>query len=289
MIAGVRNFKMKNGQGLEKDLTRPGYLLWQPSGLGWGVDVEVTPVGNTFVVTDEQEKRPNPSGTMVFKGYEEYNDFLQFVQYGGLSLGYRPLDSMAWRWLDCFIQIEKTEIDHENNRLLCPVNFNGTSHWYEATTVLTPQGAVDDEAKIYLTEDEDENTVYGYMYPYAYEDSTAGGLTIVSGVLPSYFRLTFIGAVTNPQWRLYVNDVLTHSGRVVCTVAAGHRLVIDTRPGRAEINEYYADGSFYLDRYGDSDFTTERFFQIPGGRSSMIITADSVGQPSVYLEVYKRV
>ena len=284
MINGVRNFKIKNATGAERDLTRPGYLLWQPDGLGWGVDVEVMTVGNTFVVTDEQEKRPNPSGTMVFAGYAEYDDFLTFVQHGGLSLGYRPLDTDNWRWLDCVIQIDKSEIDHTNNHLLCPVTFNATSHWYELALELTPQGTIDDNALIYL-----DNQYYGYGYPYFYEDSTAGGIAINNGVLPSYFRLTFIGPITNPVYTLYVNNEVTKRGRIICNVAANHKLIIDTRPGHAEINEYNADGSLYLDRYGDSDFTTERFFQIPGGVSAMVITAESSEQPNVTLEVFRRV
>lgn len=284
MIAGVRNFKLKNATGAERDLTRPGYLLWQPQGLGWGVDVEVMTVGNTFVVTDEQEKRPNPSGTMVFKGYAEYTDFLEFVQVGGLSLGYRPLSTDNWRWLDCVLQIDKSEIDHTNQRLLCPVTFNATSHWYEIMQALTPQGEIDDNAMIYL-----DNEYHGYAYPYDYEDSNAGGIAINNGVLPSYFRLTFIGPVTNPVYTLYVNQKPVHRGRIVCNVLADHRLVIDTRPGHAEINDYNADGTLYIGRYGNSDFTTERFFQIPGGVSAMMVTAESSGQPNVVLEVFRRV
>lgn len=465
MINNVRNFVLKNATGQERDLTRPGYLLWQPSGLGWGVETEVITVGNSYTVVDEQIKRPNPSGTMVFAGYAEYDDFLKFVQIGGLKLGYKPTNTDPWRWLDCSIQIEKSEIDHTNNRLLCPITFNGLSQWYETATLYRQVNAVSaDDSKVYVkrgdptTHEEqtytlqegnstltitgsgdpetstyaninisgygvddatttylvqtdfsnvgfiyladasfkmgyptpaqggddythvitlsllDENkqiikagnvpfvvtggqpTVYlgnsqlqavttalqqtkyiqivmptaadwhdasfrieiapfsgsarwqptqkqleqtitvideykgnGYIYDYKYSQAETNQIYIQNGSLPSYWLLRLWGAATNPEWRLYQNGEMIKSGRIIATIPTGHYIEINAIPAKFSIIEYDNNGQFIADRYGDSDWTTERFFEIPAGESFIQLTDAADGIPDALLEVYRRV
>lgn len=463
MINNVRNFILKNATGAERDLTRPGYLLWQPSGLGWGVETEVITVGNSYTVVDEQIKRPNPSGTMVFAGYAEYDDFLKFAQIGGLKLGYKPTNTDPWRWLDCSIQIEKSEIDHTNNRLLCPITFNGLSQWYETATLYRQVNAVSvDDSKVYVkrgdptTHEEqtytvsegkseltiypdgteetdpakihiygegvdgalttyvlqadfstaritnltgayfriyeppeslinyyhvqsvallDENmeiikatntqlivtgsapsvylygqdpanvqyairqtkyiriqmptaedwndaqfavqiaanstgTVYwqptqkqleqtitvideykgnGYIYDYKYSQAETNQIYIQNGSLPSYWLLRLWGAATNPEWRLYQNGEMIKSGRIIATIPTGHYIEINAIPAKFSILEYDNNGQFIADRYGDSDWTTERFFEIPAGESFIQLTDAADGIPDALLEVYRRV
>lgn len=461
MINNVRNFVLKNATGAERDLTRPGYLLWQPQGLGWGVETEVVTVGNSYTVVDEQIKRPNPSGTMVFKGYAEYDDFLKFAQLGGLKLGYKPTNTDPWQWLDCSIQIEKSEIDHTNNRLLCPITFNGTSQWYETATlyrqvnavnandskvyvkrgdpttheeqtyevkegnstlyvqgssdtdpadfyirgdgvpgalttylletdfsnVTLPTGMLNPKLRLYVAEgavvnyyhvqsvaflDENMeivtatfaqfllsgsspeaylpsgqdsniqyalrrtkyiriqmpsaenwydanftvqianavNTVYwqptkksleqtitvideykgnGYIYDYKYSQSDTNQIYIQNGSLPSYWMLRLWGAATNPEWRLYQNGEMIKSGRIVATIPTGHYIEINAIPAKFSILEYDGNGQFIADRYGDSDWTTERFFEIPAGESFIQLTDSQDGIPDALLEVYRRV
>ena len=76
MINGVRNFKLINGNGTELDLTRAGFLLWKPDGLGWGITPTVTAVGSSYIVTDTTLERPRPTGSMVFANYQAYQQFL---------------------------------------------------------------------------------------------------------------------------------------------------------------------------------------------------------------------
>lgn len=281
-MARVRQFKLRNKTGQEFDMMRKDAFFWEPDGLGWGETVSTVPVGNSYHVSNQQVIQPAPSGKMVFAGYAQYEEFLQFCQVGGLILCYMPL--RAWRYLEVFIEINKSEISYENNRLICDVTFQSTSQWYETAVLYRPQQAVDDQAKLYAAEHGD-----AYAYQYTYEDSTAGGVTINNGVLPSYFKVIFIGLTTNPEWRLYENGTLTKSGKINATIISGHRLEINCIPSEFSIIEYTEDGEFYRDRYGDSDWNTERFFEIPGGESQMVFTDATQDLPQAYLEVYRRV
>lgn len=137
MIAGVRQFKLINALGREYDMTRPDALLHAPDGLGWGTEATVNRLGMTYIGINEKEIHQSPSGEMVFRTYEEYGRFLSFCQQGGLVLCYKPLET--WYYCECLISIQKSEIQWENNHLICPVQFTLLSYWYEKVVAQTAE------------------------------------------------------------------------------------------------------------------------------------------------------
>lgn len=278
MIDGVRNFIIKNINGDTRDITQPGYLLWEPDGLGWGREVEVAEVGNTYIVTDERETRLAPSGTMLFKGYEQYADFLDFIQIGGLSLGYKPPNADAWQWLDCVAVLEKSEINHEYNRLLCPITFVSTSHWY-----------IVNEYRTKVLEMDDNGLFYTYPYPFYYEESALNVFEINNGALPSYFRLRVFGHATNPVYSLLSNNEVLYSGMINYEITTGRNMLVDTRPNHVEISEYSNAGAMLKDLYGYSDYSTQRLFAIPPGTTTFVVETPDTVRPVIQLEVFKRV
>ena len=137
MINGVRQFKLINALGREYDMTRPDALLHAPDGLGWGTERTVNRLGMTYIGINEKEIHQSPSGEMVFRTYEEYGRFLSFCQQGGLVLCYKPIDT--WYYCECLISIQKSEIQWENNHLICPVQFTLLSYWYEKVVAQTAE------------------------------------------------------------------------------------------------------------------------------------------------------
>lgn len=134
----VRQFGIKNANSDADqmyDLMSIHHYFNVPSGLGWGMQSTVERVGETFIVTDSVIKQQSPSGEMWFSSYEEYEEFLQFIQVGGLVLCYKPSESINWRYLECSADIKKSEIDHDTGYLNCGITFTGTSRWYEAATI----------------------------------------------------------------------------------------------------------------------------------------------------------
>lgn len=276
MINGVRQFKMINGDGTEYDLTRVGALLWNPAGLGWGLTPTVNPVGTTYIVTETALEQPKPSGSVVFHTYEEYQEFLSFVQIGGLVLCYNPAGT--WYYLDCTVKLDKTEIKPENNRLICGITFYGTSQWYEKTISMALSYVLPENAK-----------AYSYRYSYAYSGGVTGSVRIQNGSLTSYFRLTIMGPVENPVYVLYQGGAQIARGKINATLVQGRKLVIDTNPATMEIAEYNLNNQFVADRYAQSDFTTERLFALPPGVSQLQVNDDNGPVTSAFVEVRKRV
>ena len=216
------------------------------------------------------------SKKIIFRDYSEYQSFLDFVQVGGLTLGYMPLRS--WRYLDCVVQLEKSEIKPNTNRLISPITFLAKSYWYESLQIYQTSGEIRETDKL-----------YAFKYEYTYGDASSGSVEVYNGKLPSFFRVMMLGPLTNPSWRVFVGGNLYKEGKLNVTIPSGHKLVVDTYPATMEISEYTTDDVFVRDLYGESDFSTERIFQLPPGQSSIILTDESVTIPTGWVEVKKRV
>lgn len=283
MIEGARNFKLINKTGAEYDITRPEALFWEPDGLGWGYEPEYSRLGMTFTTLGklaETERQAVISGNMVFRTYDEYHNFLIFCQVGGLSLAYMPhyigMD-LKWFYVDVIVSIDKSEIKPDNNHLVCPVTFTAVSYWYDKQVAQTAQQGDDLGGKVYT-----------YTYPYRYGVG-ASNVLYFDVPLASYFKLYFMGAVTNPRYDLYVGDTVVASGKFFVTADSSQMLVIDTNPKTIEASLYLKTGAYVNDVYQTSDFTKRRFFAIPAGESRMIVQSDDVDLPTVMIEVQRHV
>lgn len=271
----MRKFKLTNANGQTFDLMRKDAFFHDPSGLGWGLNADIMQVGDSYIKLKETPAQPSPSGEMVFKGYQQFEEFLDFIQVGGLVLGYMPLNT--WQFLDVVITLGKSEIDYQKNRLICDISFAAVSQWYEAL-------------RLYQADTETTGgKVYPYSYAYTYSDTVANEIIIENGLLESYFRITIFGAITNPAYTLYQDNERIKSGRIITSIPEGNKLVIDSHPATMEIAEYTNSGEFVADRYGNSDFSTERIFELPKGQSRIVFTHAGVDDVRAWVEVRKRV
>lgn len=272
----ARQFRLKNKNGSMFNLNRPDALFWEPDGLGWGIEAETIRLGETWLVTDSAVAQSEVSGFIVFRGYEQYDEFLQFIQVGGLVLCYMPLST--WRYLDVTIMLNKPEIKPDTQRLICEVSFLGSSQWYESVQSYQASGELREDSK-----------KYPYSYDYSYANGISGLVTLNNGRLPSYFRATILGYTLNPTYRLYVGNNIVASGKIDAEIADGHKLVVNTNPAKMEIAEYLVDGTYVRDLYGFSDWTTERLFMIPAGQSQMAFSDETTSIPNAYVEVQRLV
>lgn len=284
----MRKFKLINATGAEYDMMRTDGFLYDPAGLGWGYETAVVDVGEAYIPTEKTYTRPAPSGSMIFKSYAVYNEFLRFIQAGGLTLAYMPLTS--WRYLDVSVFLGKTEIKPDTNRLTCDISFSGLSHWYSRQKVYRTGDDNNYSAKRY-TFQYSNNTPsgdYGYIY-----SSNQGRAEISNGPLSSYCKITIKGPATSPSWTLYdSNDTQIASGAVNATISAGRMLVINSRPSETALAEYDATtGAYVQNLYQNSDFTTERFIVIPPGEGYYMVFSDGGGGTlgECLVEVYERV
>lgn len=275
MIPYVRQFKLINGYGAEYDMTRPEALLHAPDGLGWGTERTINRLGQTYIRIDEREIHQQPTGEMVFRTYEEYRNFLAFVQVGDLQLAYMPRNT--WYYVRCLISINKSEIKPEHNHLICPVTFTLTSYWYERVVAQTSE-----------PEQSEDSKTYAYTYSYQYGAGTVNAFDI-DLALPSYFKLTIFGERTNPLYRVVQNGDIVKSGKVNATIGSAQKLVINTNPKEMEIRLYTLSGTRISNQYGHSDFNTERMFALPSGTIQLQVLTDDETPPKVMVEVLKHV
>lgn len=269
----IRQFNLTNANGQVFDMMRTDAFFNNPTGFGWGVTDTVLPIGNGYIVTDTKPNQPAPSGRMVFAGYAQYDEFLAFVQVGGLVLGYNTLGK--WKYLDVSLTISKGEIDSSSKMLLCDISFTAHSDWYEKLTAYQTKGC--------------GGKTYSYAYPYRYSASVPGAIDIINGPLESYPKITILGPVNTPFWALYKGAERLETGRIKVTIPLGNELIIDSNPATMEIAEYTASGIFVADRYQSSDFSTARLFMLPPGNCRIVFTQDGVGTVNAFVEVKKRV
>lgn len=250
------------------------FLFVEPSGLGFALENQYAVLRTSWAKIDGALSQPAISGNMVFRSYDKYDEFLDFVYKKPIILCYMPFDK--WYRLPCEItELGKTEYDHTHNDMLeCPITFTGISPWHDleiVNKVVDPSGV----GKTYS---------YSYAYTYGNETSTAD-IRIENINVDSPTRLVILGSATNPSWTLRHGDAVVSTGKVNETILEGERLVIDANPLSQEIAVYTSNMEFLRDVYGKSDFSTKRFIVLPQGSSNLSITEDGGGEVEAYLEV----
>lgn len=266
----MRQFFLKNALGQEWDLNSADGGFYTPSGLGFTKKMTFQQIGKTqFTVVSEVLEQKKIQGNFVFKEYKRYQDFIKFIQNTPLLLKYKAADVFSIR---CDItSLEKGE-KGDGGLLFC-------------SSVLTTYGTF---FKSIMAENVNTNPgkTYDYSYDYSYVDSQLGELEIESdSVLESPSKLIIFGPVKNPSWIHTLNSNQVITGKINCTIASGHKLVIDATSMPAyTIKEYDENGEEYLDQYMNSDFSTRRFIILGNGVNRITLTHEGDGAVKAFLE-----
>lgn len=268
----MRQFWIKNSKGQTFDMNREDAFFSDPKGLGISRKTTYEQVGYSWLEKENILSQKKPYGNMIFDGYEQYDEFINIVQYTPLILMYQPLDTMYYMDVNTFT-IDKSEISNEDTFLTCKVTFEGSSPWYKKRTI--SRNVIDSAGKN-----------YSYAYPYTYSDLQSGKAELKneSGI-EAYCRLKLYGPLTNPSWKLSQNNVLISEGKVIATIGSGSCLIVDSDPTKMEISEYDLLETFVSSLYEKSDFSTNRFIYVPVGKSTLKITHEGPGEVRYAAEV----
>lgn len=279
MYNGIRNFYMKNDKGVEYDMTRPEALLYNVSGIGWGINPDVEELGSTWLVRDRNEIQPKVSGTIEFPTFDEYYNFVHYCQSGKNKLCYMPgfKNDTKTYFLECEVEISKASRSR-GKWIQATVTFIGASYWYDVV-----------KAKTFEEEGEEDGKKYAHTYSYTYGSGDSNVLEFDMH-LGSYFKLTIMGPCNNPTYSLMQNGEIVKSGKINVSISSTQKLVINTNPTALEIALYQKSTDKLINNvYDKSDFTTERIFAIPAGKSKIIMSCADAVSPTAYMEVYARV
>lgn len=270
----MREFYLLNGNGVRYDLNSGANGFFHaPQGLGFDNTNTFLRTGDFYKKLESYASQKNIMGEMVFRDYESYHTFALFVAITPLKLIYKPMD-VEYR-LDCtIVSFGKTEIDHTNNRLVCPITIAGESKWYYLRNALSAHPSGSDAKK------------YSYDYNYTYYDALTGVIDIINNSPNEAPCILYIkGYALNPSWVLSVNNEQIASGGVTAEILDGNQVIINSRDDSLEIAEYTEQNVYVQNLYQAADITRENFLYIPTGTSKLTITDDSLSDITAYLEI----
>ena len=78
----VRRFILENEkeQQFRLDSLEEGCFFTSPSNLGLSKKIKFQKIGQTYVEISKEEEQQNPTGTLYFKSYDRYRDFINFTE-----------------------------------------------------------------------------------------------------------------------------------------------------------------------------------------------------------------
>lgn len=278
----VRKFTLIDTNGNSYDLQTQQRFLHTPEGLGYEESTTYQNLGSRFSVLDAGLAQGIIKASIVFTGSnrkEIYNKFFQFAKFtrnAPLTLEYTPIFDTFSR--KCRVsKIDKTEISA--GVLQIGIEITCITPWFKIQSQYN-SGVVGD-GKMYALQ---ESGIYAYRYPYQYSDNVKQSVSIQSdGNEESPCKVVIFGYAVNPIWNHYVNGNLFATGALNATIAANHKLVIDTTTIPYTIRELDMFNNVVRDAYQLSDFSTERFIRLQPGLNR--ITASHTGSNTITVGV----
>lgn len=263
----IRKFWLINSLGNRYDFTdeNTNVFLADPEGLGFQRSYTSLVVGNSELVTSQQFKLTDFSGTLMFYNgtngskYQGYSDFIKFAKFKPLELHYlTPNDLNSYHCDVLFIQADKTEVD-ENGALSVPVTFHRLTEW------------LTDENRVYALNNDPmgDGKKYDLTYNYSYSGTNLQDFVLTNnGTDDVGFVITVEGDVTNMQFSLSQNGE-TYG---ICKINGSYDFV--------QIDSVERTESIYLELNGSAITNPEQYqdFTIRNGASYLTWLKLKVGE-----------
>lgn len=260
----VRTFLLENekGQQFRLDDLDEGCFLTSPSNLGLSKKIEFRKIGQTYVEISKEDEQKSPSGTVFFKNYNKYREFIDFTEAANkLKIIYKiPYKTEEKKYYKDIIlkKIDKTE--KSGKWLSCPVEFTGVSLWYEENTIEYTISPIENEIR------------WDFIWDTTFNDNNSQNLIYQNmGHVPAPIILEMNGAVSNPIIEIYINDTLYQELRIKTTIAEYEKLIYNSKENEFAIKKIKTDGTeeelFDLDII---DFENDNVIRIPKNKTCEI-------------------
>lgn len=260
----VRTFLLENekGQQFRLDNLDEGCFLTSPSNLGLSKKIEFQKIGQTYVEISKEDEQKSPSGTVFFKNYNKYREFIDFTEAANkLKIIYKiPYKTEEKKYYKDIIlkKIDKTE--KSGKWLSCPVEFTGVSLWYEENTIEYTINPIENEIR------------WDFIWDITFNDNNSQNLIYQNmGHVPAPITLEMNGAVSNPIIGIYINDTLYQELRIKTTIAEYEKLIYNSKENEFAIKKIKTDGTeeelFDLDII---DFENDNVIRIPKNKTCEI-------------------
>lgn len=281
----MRQFYLVNKDGqryqLINDFSKA--FLWQPSGLGFGIDRDYKESDGFFFEMNKEVSQTAKAGILVFFGpnpYPEYKAFMDYITHSeDLKLAYCPKSN--WYYVDIDIEsVEKTEIEQDGT-LQCSINM------LPKTPLYLPY-----ELNIDLSGDLGTSIKqYDYKYDYVYSNTAVAGEIEfeIPAQMDSGLEITIPGQISSPVMTFYANgEIIGQIDLSSISVSLGEYVRYSSIPLTAGIY-MYSGGS-------ETDITAQiglspsypTFFLLPPNKTiKAVLQADILTGTTAALKVYE--
>lgn len=281
----MRQFYLVNKDGqryqLINDFSKA--FLWQPSGLGFGIDRDYKESDGFFFEMNKEVAQTAKAGILVFFGpdpYPEYKAFMDYITHSeDLKLAYCPKSN--WYYVDIDIEsVEKTEIEQDGT-LQCSINM------LPKTPLYLPY-----ELNIDLSGDLGTSIKqYDYKYDYVYSNTAVAGEIEfeIPAQMDSGLEITIPGQISSPVMTFYANgEIIGQIDLSSISVSLGEYVRYSSIPLSAGIY-MYSGGS-------ETDITAQiglspsypTFFLLPPNKTiKAVLQADILTGTTAALKVYE--
>lgn len=196
-----RKFKMTNSKNQTFELTDKNFKVFanEPQGLGFSKTISLLRLGDENLVYYLMYNLSSLSFELLFYDdeardkYQKYDDFINFLSYGGIYLHYQKPNSLTWfrRSIEV-MSLTKTEISQRDRILHCPIEIMPLGFWED-----------NEQRSITVSSEKLGGKIYPINYPFQYSGDTLNNIELISsGMLETPIELIFEGEVNSPQWIL---------------------------------------------------------------------------------------
>lgn len=281
----MRQFYLVNKDGqryqLINDFSKA--FLWQPSGLGFGIDRDYKESDGFFFEMNKEVAQTAKSGTLVFFGpdpYPEYKAFMDYITHSeDLKLAYCPKNN--WYYVDIDVEsVEKTEIEQDGT-LQCSINMLPKTPFY-----------LPYELNIDLSGDLGTSIKqYDYKYDYVYSNTAVAGEIEfeIPAQMDSGLEITIPGAISAPSMEFFANGVkIGEIDLTSISVQLGEYVRYSSIPTSAGVYLYSggAEADITAQIGLNADYPT--FFLLPPNQTiKAVLQADVLTGTTASLKVYE--
>ena len=282
----VRKFSLINRNNATWDFTDPAEKVFarNPAGLGLVKSAELLRLGNKQKVVDEQYEFVNKTFDVLFYGdtrekmYSDYNDFIDFITVGDISLLYEiPSQNVAYRISVLVSEITKTEVK-ENGIMSCGLTLTPLSFWEDN----------EKNSLVISVEDSRYGKKYPLTRPYRYAGSNAlDNVAIdITGNMEVPFEITIDGGCTDPSYQIFASDETTVRGQ--CQFSGTYSYVyVNSDEAEEEIKLFDGNGTEVTYPYNYqvlSSVEENTFLTLKKGRNKLRFTLGSLFEGTVTIE-----
>ena len=283
-MINIRKFWFENANGDKYELNNYNakIFLYQPQGLGFIKQLNITRLGNEGDILSNVADFPVPTGELLFYNksltskYEEYANFIQFAKIKPLKFYQQTPNTFESWYIDCeIVSLEKSEVDYRDNTLHVPIQIQGLSFWKTA-----------EEHDLVVEDIEQGGKVYPYTYPYTYEGNSYGRIAVNNnGTLDTGFKFEINDLITNPVLSLFQNDVKYGEIRINGTYDV---IKVDTRDKQHSIYLEYqgsaiANPTSKFDLTGNGQYATP-FPKLKVGNNILVFAFGSIFTKAVHIK-----